>query len=193
MTLTGLSVTAALITSALLLTAAPLTVAQGYDWRKHSISQSAAQGVRHAWVARAGLFLLGPGAGTQSLAAPDLAIGARVGLGVFGLAMACSALWSTRPWSGTATFDERQDRRHSLAARTAGAAYVVAVVSQMLVGLQRGQGSGTLTWLALVTAVACPLLGARVASIAGAAQRLMFGICYGWLLEHSSLADPWTV
>ena len=173
--------TVPLIASALLLIVAPLLVAHGYDWRRHSISESAAQGVRLAWVARAGLFLLGWAAGARALGAPGLALGTQVGLFTFGLAMMCSAVWSKRPWSDAMAFDAREDRRHSLAAKTAGVAYVVAVLSQLMAQLHTGRELRPLTWLALLTAIACPIVGARVPSINGVAQRMMFGVCYFWL------------
>ena len=177
----GMSFTMPLVASALLLIAAPVLVAHGYDWRRHSISESAAQGVRLAWVARAGLFLLGWAACARAPGAPGLALGMQVGLFTFGVAMMCSAIWSKRPWSDAMVFDARVDRRHSLAAKTAGVAFVVAAISQLTAQLHTGRELRPLTWLALLTAIACPIVGARMPSINGVAQRLMFGVCYVWL------------
>jgi hypothetical protein len=83
--------------SAALILPAPLWMPAGYSALTHSISESAAQGMPHAVLARAGLALLGVGAVLTALAGHRLPKASVACLLVFGLAMLAMLMGAPGP------------------------------------------------------------------------------------------------
>ena len=174
-------VLAGLGTSAAALAAAPALMPPSYSWVSHTTSESAAQGVGGAWLARTGFVLFG-------LSVILLATSRRQRWGSwatalhtgFGALLIAAAVFSHRPWTAGEDFDRVEDVLHSVAATSMGFAFVGGVV---LTALRRSRGD---TWpraldiMALAASVAVPLSMATRPDIEGVLQRLMFVVAYAW-------------
>jgi hypothetical protein len=158
---------------------APLLMPDSYSVLGHSVSESAAQGVVGAWLARLGFLFLG-------LAVLSLAFipgstwgrwGRRAHAG-FGVSMIAAAVFSHGPWDGSA-FDEFEDLLHSAASFGVGLFFTVGVV---LVATRRVDAPGwsrIVDGVALAAALVIPLLMANV-DAGGLVQRIMFLIAFLW-------------
>jgi hypothetical protein len=159
---------------------APLLMPGSYSVIEHAVSESAAQGVPWAWVARLGFLLLGAAVlVTASLAGARWGIWGRAAHRVYGIAMILAAVFSNRPWQDV-PFDPFEDLLHSIAASTMGVAFTLGV---LVVALRRGReerGARLFDLCAIVAAVAIPTLMFSVPGIAGLVQRVMFAIGYAW-------------
>src|SRR3990172_4085963 len=161
-----------LIASAASLLAAPSLLPESYSWLSHGTSESAAQGIRGAWLARLGFLTLG--LAVLLLAASFRTVWARaavwlhVGFGVF---MVSAAAFSTRPWMPGASYDPAEDALHSFAANAMGFAFAFGVVVRWI---QRGRGDpvGKLVdSIAVVAATLIPIVMSAVPARYGGAPR----------------------
>ena len=124
-----------LLSSVASLLFAPLLMPPDYDWVSNAISESAAQGIDGAWLARLGLVLYGLAVIWLVVCLHSVGgIGARYCHLLFGVFMVCAAAFSIRPWDQTAPFDPTEDYLHSIAATAMGFAYTFGV---LLIFLQR--------------------------------------------------------
>lgn len=178
---------AALVPAGLLLSAAALGVApvlmpDGYSWVSNTTSESAAQGVPGAWLARAGFVLFGLAVLLLvRLAAPRWGAVAAAFHTVFGTCMIAAAAFSTRPWMAGAEFDRVDDLVHSVAATAMGFAFAGGVVAVLAGRGARRDGRGRrLDAMALAAAVAAPLAMVAWPGIGGVLQRAMFAVAYAW-------------
>jgi hypothetical protein len=167
--------------SATALGLAPLALPPSYSWVLYTTSESAAQGVQGAWVARLGFLLFG-------LAVLWLAsfVGQRWGrwgallLSTFGVLMLATAAFSHRPWVAGAPYDHFEDLLHSITASAMGFAFAAGVVA---VGVSRrgpsrlDRGADT---LAVVASVGIPLAMSQGGAYTGLLQRAMFLVSYVW-------------
>jgi len=172
---------ALLVLSATCLGLAPLALAPSYSWVRYTTSESAAQGVQGAWVARFGFLLFG-------LAVLWLAsfVGQRWGrwgallLSTFGVLMLATAAFSHRPWVLDTPYDHLEDLLHSITASAMGFAFAAGVVA---VGISRrgpsrlDRGADT---LAVVVSVVLPLAMSQGTAYTGLLQRSMFLVAYIW-------------
>jgi hypothetical protein len=176
----GLAV-AGLAVSALALGLAPLLMPPSYSWVAHTTSESAAQGVPGAWLARGAFLLFGTGVVMIAVLARDR--WGRWGAGLhlaFGLSMIAAGVFSARPWDARLPFSQLEDLLHSVAATAMGFAFAIGVA---LVALERWKHTRAwrLTDLAAVIAsVALPLAMVGVVGLAGVLQRTMFLVAYTW-------------
>ena len=180
---------ACLVAAGLLLALAPLALPVDYDPWRHTISESAGQGVPGAGWARAGLAAYGLGALAMAVRLRGTVAEASA-LAVFGAGLLGSAWWPHRPWWPAATFDAIADQRHSLCAQLAGLGFVLAAVLCAL-RLRRQRGR----WRWQEPAVLALALGASLLQFihldgAGAAQRLMFAAGLFWLFFLPSTQCP---
>jgi hypothetical protein len=170
-----------LAASAVALATAPALMPPGYSWVSHTTSESAAQGVDGASLARTGFVLFG-------LSVILLATSRRQRWGSwatalhagFGALLVAAAVFSHRPWVAGEDFDHVEDVLHSVAATAMGFVFVGGVVVTAL-GRSRGD-----TWprtfdiMAVAASVAVPLGMAARPDIEGVLQRLMFVVAYAW-------------
>jgi len=158
---------------------APCLMPEGYTWLTHTTSESAAQGLAGAWLARLGFLLFGLGVlwlaviliNNWSRAATWMHV-------VFGVLMIGTAVFSHRPFISGVPFDPVEDWLHSLTATLMGFAFALGVFFRLL---QRGKR--TMQWLdlaALVSAIGIPLLMMNFPGIGGLMQRVMFLVAYLW-------------
>lgn len=174
----ALGVLLLLALSIMALLSAPKLMPEGYSWVIHTTSESAAQGIEGAWVARLGFLAFG-----LAVIWLSTALGLAWARGVvwlhlaFGVLMTSTAAFSHRPWVAGVSFDPVEDGLHSFTATAMGFAFAIGVLLRLL---QR-QGPGRLLdIIALVSATAIPLLMLYQSEIAGLVQRLMFIVAYAW-------------
>jgi hypothetical protein len=175
--------------SAVALGVAPVAMPESYSWVQHTTSESAAQGVPGAWIARLGFLLFGLGVLWQSSQAGPMwrrpATALHVG---FGVCMTAVAAFSARPWYPAAIFDRTEDLLHSAFATAMGFAFAFGVLA-VAGGRRRGRRSRPLDVVAVVAAVALPLAMTAWGSGAGVFQRTMFVIAYLWYGHEAATAS----
>lgn len=170
-----------LLLSALALLLAPSLMPVSYSWLSHTTSESAAQGVPGAWLARLGFQLFG--FGVLWIAARQRADwGWTVYLlrAAFGVLIIATAAFSTRSWESGAAFDPVEDGLHSFTATAMGFAFAFGTGLRMIQRLRRSQKGWGLDALALAAATFLPLAMNFLPGVDGLLQRLMFGIAYLW-------------
>ena len=145
-----------------------------YSWMANTTSESAAQGVPGAWVARLGFVLFGTAvACLAALKHREWGFAGALLHGGFGFLMLSAALFSHKPFERGVTFDVFEDTLHSIAATGIGFAFAFGVVA---VGLRRGLR--LLDVLALVASVVLPLAMVILTDYSGVLQRTMFLIAF---------------
>jgi hypothetical protein len=185
----GIGIIGLLVSSALCLALAPLALPSSYSWVVHTTSESAAQGVTGAWVARLGFLLLG--FSVLWLAAFARQRWGRWGalcIGTFGVMMLGTAAFSHRPWLPELPFDRIEDRLHAFTATAMGFAFAAGV---MAVGIAR-RGPSPLDrgadFVAVASSVVLPLAMAQGTPYTGVLQRTMFVVAYLWYAREATRA-----
>jgi Protein of unknown function (DUF998) len=167
--------------SALLVLLAADAMPEGYSWRLHSISESAAQRQHNGWIARLSFLCFGAAVLVLSLCMrgrwPRLTYWGNL---VFAASMFGAAAFSHSPWSPGVAADQLEDFLHSLFASGMGLAFCVGVVARCVHRGRRVHFGRGLDTLALVVATLLPLFMALAPSIGGLAQRVMFAVAYVW-------------
>jgi len=187
--LAALGITALLVAALSAFAFAPTLVAESYSWVEHGISESAAQGVEGAWLARGGLILYG-------LAVVWL-VGLRHSLwgplatalfAVFGASMFGVAAFAAKSWEEDAVFVESEDVLHSVFAGIAGFAFVVGLLSLIVARQHRPVRAAIPDWVAFLVAAIVPLTAST--SVWGALQRLMFFTTAAWYAREAWRVEP---
>jgi hypothetical protein len=177
----GGAAVAALVVSATALALAPLLMPDSYSWVAHTTSESAAQGIEGAWLARAGLFTFGAGVILIVLVARDRWGGVGAVLHAsFGVLMLAAGAFAARPWDRELAYSPFEDLVHSVAATAMGFAFAFGVAAVAVVGWRRRGRRRLLDVGGVVASVAIPLAMVGVQEWAGALQRLMFLVAYAW-------------
>jgi hypothetical protein len=172
---------AGLAASALMLGLAPLLLPASYSWVVHTTSESAAQGVSGAWLARGGFLSFGVTVVMIAYVARGRWGRWAVGLHTtFGLLMVAAGIFSARPWDGQVPFSELEDLLHSVAATVMGFAFAVGVTVVALERWRRGSGWQVMDLAAVTASVALPLAMAGATGLTGVFQRAMFLVAYVW-------------
>lgn len=178
-----------LLASAALVVVAAWAMPESYSWRSLSVSESAAQGQRHGWIAR--LAFLGFGAAVLLVALcmrgcwPRLTYWAHL---AFAAAMAGAAAFSHAPWQPGVPTDLTEDLLHSVFATGMGFAFCAGVVARCLQRGPRAVLGRSLDVAALLVATTLPLLLASASASAGLAQRVMFAVAYLWFGREALIA-----
>jgi hypothetical protein len=176
----------ALVTSLVALALAPLLMPADYSVITHSVSESAAQGVEGAWLARAGLVLFGVGVIILSIRPPTLwSRWARLAHIGFAISIMATAVFSHAPWDGS-PHNSFEDFLHSAASFGVGMTFMIGVALVLL--NRRDAPSRVFDLVALAAALAIPLLMPRVEA-AGLAQRAMFLIAFLWYGKEAMWAS----
>jgi hypothetical protein len=170
----------------LALGAAPAFLPAGYDWIAHTTSESGAQGVAGAWVARSGFLSFGLAVLALGRLARDSWWPSAVRLHMgFGVAMVATAAYSHRPWSADVPFDRVEDLLHSVAATGMGFAFAGGVL--MRLGQRRTlrlPGTG-LDLVAMLASVLLPVSMSAFPLWDGLLQRAMMLVAYAWYAREA--------
>ena len=175
-----------LVASAASLALAPVLMPESYSWVSHTTSESAAQGVDGAWLARLGFLFFGLGV---------LAIGrissaswgrlAAASHAVFGISMIATAAFSSRSWEPGMPFDQTEDLLHSAAATLMAVAFSVGVLAMAIGRAREGLPARPLDLLAIAASVLISIGMAIWGDSAGALQRTMFLVLYAWYASEA--------
>lgn len=173
-------VLAMLAASAVCIAIAPTLMPDSYSVVEHAVSESAAQGVEGAWLARTAFLLLGFAVLVLAgLSGERWGLWGRIALRLYGVLMIAAAAFSNVPWEDVPA-DEFEDLLHSIAASGMGLAFTVGVLF-VLLRRDRGQRlARAFDVLAIVAAFAIPMIMFNAEGIAGVVQRILFGIAYLW-------------
>ena len=175
--------------SALLVVLAAYAMPDGYSWRLHSISESAAQGQHHGWVARLSFLCFGAAVLVLSLCMrghwPRLTYWSNL---VFAASMFGTAAFSHSPWVPSEAADPFEDLLHSVFASGMGLAFCVGVVARFAHRGPRALMGRSLDALALVVATLLPMFLASASNGGGLAQRVMFAVAYTWFGREALIA-----
>jgi hypothetical protein len=180
-----------LVLSAACLGLAPIALPSSYSWVLHTTSESAAQGLTGAWVARLGFLLFGFAVlWLVSFARQRWGRWGSLLLGTFGVMMLATAAFSHRPWLPAAPFDRFEDILHSFTASAMGLAFATGVVA---VGIARrgpslvDRGADI---LAVASSVVIPLAMSQGTAYTGVLQRSMFLVAYLWYAREAVRSAP---
>lgn len=172
--------------SAISILIAPLIMPAGYSWSTNFISESAAQNLDGAWVARMGFLFFGFAVLWLTISLRFYwAIGTYWFHMVFGLLMVSTAAFSHRPWLTTIPFDPIEDFLHSLTANAMGIAFALGVTIRLLQRKKNDYSQRRVDALAIAAAIILPIHGMFWPSAAGVSQRLMFIVAYLWYGNES--------
>lgn len=175
--------------SALLVLFAAYAMPDGYSWRFHSISESAAQRQQNGWIARLSFLCFGAAVLLLSLSMrgrwPRLTYWGNL---VFAGSMFGAAAFSHSPWAPGEAADQFEDLLHSVFASGMGLAFCVGVVARFAHRDRRAYAGRTLDTLVLVVATLLPMLLASASSLGGLAQRVMFAVAYVWFGREALIA-----
>jgi hypothetical protein len=163
------------------LATAPTLMPASYSVLANTTSESGAQGVEGAWLARLGFLCLGLAVlALANLAGSRWGVWGRIAFRTYAVAMIAVAVFSHMPWEDM-PYDAFEDSLHSVAASIVGTAFIAGVLA---VTLRRSRGEWNLSRVfdvvALAVAVGVPIVMLNVAGVAGLVQRTMFAIAYIW-------------
>lgn len=185
------AVAAALGASALALTLAPTRMPDSYHWIAHTTSESAAQGLDGAWVARLGFLLFGFAVLALAALARErwgpLASGLHA---AFGVLMVATAAFSARSWEQGAAYDPVENALHSFAATALGFAFAFGVAAAAWTLLAAARRLRWIDVIAVSASVVLPLGMMMWPQLAGVLQRTMFVVAYAWYLHEAWSTTP---
>jgi hypothetical protein len=180
---------ATLVSSAACLAAAPVLLPESYSILANTTSESAAQGVTGAWLARLGFLLFGFGVLWVAFYARSNWPAAATYLHVsFGVLMVAAATFSTRSWESGVVFDPAESALHSYAATAMGFAFAFGVLVVLLWNRRGGSAGSGVHVIAIAAATLLPIGMSMWGAIDGALQRVLFTIAYIWYIREAVLA-----
>ncbi len=185
----SLGLVAGLGAAMLLLALAPLALPASYSWVELGTSESAAQGVPGAWVARTGFVAFGLSVlGIAVLRHTAWRPAATALHGLFGVSMMMVAVYSHAPWEPGVPYVAQEDLLHSVAASVVGFAFIAGVLVTLVSRRPRTAIALTGDVTALVVAAAVPLF--MDSGIWGVLQRLMFLTAASWYAAEAWRGRP---
>ncbi|HET6273759.1 MAG TPA: DUF998 domain-containing protein [Bacteroidota bacterium] len=179
--LKAISILALLLISVGSLLAAPSFMPESYSWISHTTSESAAQGLKDAWLARLGFVTFGLAVmWIASSSRSWWAQGAVWFHNSFGVFMVATAAFSHSPWLPGVPSDSIEDFLHSFTATAMGFGFIFGVLIRLLQRRKNNERGVVLDSISIAVATAVPMLMALVPTMAGLFQRLMFLTAYVW-------------
>lgn len=177
----AVSIGSLLLVSAGSLATAPLLMPESYSWISNTTSESAAQGMSGAWLARFGFVVFGLAVIWIVISLRSVwARGAFLSHTVFGVLMVSTAAFSIRSWMHDAPYDPFEDFLHSFTATAMGFAFTFGVLARLLQRRKENQPGGFFDAVAIAVSTFIPLLMASFPETDGLLQRLIFLTAYLW-------------
>ncbi len=174
------TVVAMLLASVVAVAIAPTLMPDSYSVVEHSVSESAAQGVEGAWLARLGFLLLGFAVlASAGIAGTRWGVWGRIAHRTYGVSMVGAAAFSHMPWLDV-RYDAFEDFLHSVAASGMGFAFTAGVLIVTFRRSRNAVGARAFDWVAIAAAMVIPMVMFNITGVAGLVQRVMFGIGYLW-------------
>ena len=175
-----------LLCSLLALLFAPLLMPASYDWLVHTTSESAAQGIQGAWLARLGFLLYGMAVLVLSMALRHhWGRAALVLHGLFGVGMVGNAVFSSRPWSAELSFDLIEDMLHSWMSGLVGTVFSLGVLAILLQRSKTSRLAMVFDIVAIGTSIFISLAMLLWSDMNGLIQRIMFSVSYLWYANEA--------
>lgn len=170
-----------LFASAALVVLAAIEMPAAYSWKTHSISESAAQGQSHAWLARLSFLCFGAAVLLLSLVRrPAWGRAAYWSHLAFAGCMFGTAAFSHKPWAPDLPFDAFEDVLHSVTATGMGFAFAAGVIVRLIQREPPATAERVLDAIALLAAAVLSPIGAAFPEVGGTLQRAMFLVAYIW-------------
>lgn len=167
---------------------APVFLHDGYSVLRNSISESAAQNVPTAWIARTALFASGVGVvAVVILKSSTWSRTTNFAFTAFGTLWIVSSLFSTKSWIVGTPFNAVENAIHSYAA----SGMAIVVLGAIVIGFTKQPVSLVDRLLALALASAAtlfPLASVLAPEFGGLFQRVMFFYTYLWFGLQAKLA-----
>lgn len=166
--------------------AAPVFMPDGYSWIANTISESGAQGIDRAWVARAGVATAGVAVMMLVLAAGDLLPAtSRLAFFLYALALFAAVAFPEKPWfegsEGNLTAD-----LHTAAAFLAGLCFAVGVIALSPHRSPTEKATRLFDTAMVGMIVTIPPLMLLFVSYEGLLQRILVVMGYAWLFLETS-------
>lgn len=158
---------------------APFLMPPDYSWLSHTTSESAAQGLTGAWLARLGFLTFGLAVLWLSSAVDWGRWGAYLHSS-FGLLMVAAAVFSHRPFVEGVAFDRVEDSIHSLTATMMGFAFAGGMIAVSMQRREKLSPHRILDIAAVTASVVIPLGMVTWSSYTGLLQRSLFLVAYVW-------------
>jgi hypothetical protein len=169
-----------LVVSLLALLLAPLQMPASYSWLSHTTSESAAQGIFDAWIARLGFLVFGLAVfWISDCLRGQWSIPVRLMHMAFGVFIVATAALSTRSWLPDAPFDPVEDALHSFNATAMGVAFATGVLLRFF-QREHDMFGRIMAIVAVIAAIVIPLAMSALPDWDGLLQRGMFTIAYIW-------------
>ena len=184
------SILTLLVLSMACIAIAPLLMPQSYSWLANTISESGAQGIKHAWLARTGFLCFGLAVVWLAFSLRGIwAQGAVLFHLCFGINMLAVAAFSIQPWEGISTspvsFDPIEDFLHNLTSTIMGFGFALGVVIVLLQRNRQQLADKLFDAFAIGAATFIPIAMLVWTDIDGLVQRLMFFISYLWYAKEA--------
>jgi hypothetical protein len=184
-------VLACLGASVVSLATAPLLLPDSYSPITDTTSESAAQAVDAAWLARLGLLLFG--LGVIWLATLSVKRWGRWGTAThigFGAAMTATATFASKSWLVDAPYVWSEDFLHSVASGLVGISFILGVLAVQFRRRQDQVGARIFDLSALAIAMGVSLAIGFWGNIDGLLQRVMFLVAYIWYASEAIRGLP---
>ena len=174
------AITGLLLTSLLALLLATTQMPASYVWLRHTTSESGAQGIAGAWLARLGFLLFGLAILWQTAVLHKIwPMPVRFFLGAFGVFLTAVAAFSARPWLPNLPYDPVEDWLHSFAATGMGFAFALGVGWRWWQRPWQAR-MRVADLVAVGASIFIPLAMSFLPDWDGLLQRLMFAVAYLW-------------
>ena len=160
---------------------APLLMPESYNWIVHTTSESGAQAVDGAWLARTGFVLYGVAVLLLVMLMRRRWSSALLLVhGVFGICMIGNAVFSSKPWDKSMPFDLLEDTLHSWMSGLVGTAFSLGVLMVFFRRARSEYLSKGFDVFAILVAIAVSITMMGSLGVNGLVQRLMFFVSYLW-------------
>lgn len=151
-----------------------------YDWTKNTISDLGSQGYDRKYIMQFGFLAFG-----LTLSAGILFNGLTwrtAPLLFYGLCIALTGVFCSKPFSDLDTYSETQSTIHSILAQSAGVAFSVGILTQIIFSADNNLKYVHLTFFILVIALSASF--GLFKNYQGISQRFLYLISFIWLIKY---------
>jgi hypothetical protein len=164
---------------------APWLMPDSYSMVEHSISESGAQGIQNAWVARSAFLFVGLGIMLLTGVAGDLwGRWGTLAFQLYAVATLAAGAFAHGPWEEV-PFDRLEGFLHTAAAFFAGLGFGVGVLAISLRRDPAERWRRALDWLALVSVAVLPVTMLIFDAQTGIQQRFLVSVGFAWLIAET--------
>lgn len=159
---------------------AHIFASDNYDWTKNTISDLGAQGYNRKVIMQVGLLAFG-----LVLASGLLLNGLAwrtTPILVYGLCVALTGIFCTRPFAGTESYSAMESTLHSAFAQIAGLAFSIGILTQVFFTQDTKSKSVHTVFFVLVIGISAAF--GLLKNYQGIAQRLLYLTSFIWLVKY---------